>query len=106
MNYSLVIESRITLILLVKDALQFVFLGVFVVCVCVVRRAAPGPGRLAALDCSYRPGPLHTAAAAQNRTQLSQDYDDSQRFACRALRLALFPKLFFAIGQNAQKAHN
>ena len=84
-NYSLVIESKIILILLVKDAIPFVFIGVFVVCVCTQRRAAPGPGRLAALDCSYRPGPLHTAAAAQNRTQLSQDYDDSQRFACRAL---------------------
>ena len=30
-NYSLVIESKIILILLVKDALPFVFIGVFVV---------------------------------------------------------------------------
>ena len=55
--------------------------------------------------CSARTGPLYTAAAAQNTTQLDPDYDGNQRFAPRVCNWQFLQKLFFAICQTVLMAH-
>ena len=63
-NYSLVIESSIILILLVKDDLPFVYLGMFVMCVC--RQACPAGAWLHYTPCT---GPACSRQLRLSRTE-------------------------------------
>ena len=69
----------------------------YVRCVIAVSQACRASAWAAGLlpGCSARTGPLYTAAAAQNTTQLDPDYDGNQRFASRVCNQQIFAKTVF-----------
>ena len=93
-------------ILLSKNVSSSEFLCVRCVLL-AVRRATPGVSAWAAACGAWLPGlhwsartgrsggPLYSAAAAQNTTQLDPDYDGNQRFASRVCNQQIFAKTVF-----------
>ena len=86
------------------------FRSCFCACSLCVVSSQGGPGRgLTALawllTAAPRSGLPGATATAQNTSDLGLSHDGRQRYAHRAIQLALFANIIFAICQNAQKAH-
>ena len=102
-NFSVLIESRTSSILLSMNVPPSEFLCVrCVLAVSQACRASAWAAWAAGLlpGCSAArtgppSGPLYTAAAAQNTTQLDPDYDGNQRFASRVCNQQIFAKTVF-----------
>ena len=87
-------------------SLPSIHVSVRVRCVlCPVRAGRAGAWLHWLLAAAPRPDPPCPAATAQNTTDLGLSHNGRQRNAHRSIQLALFANIFFAICQNAQKAH-